>query len=552
MHRLVGTTRPAYSWARAASNDCQVRLPSAWNNRARYVCFRGTAGKMRLSRLCFAVCERHRFGVAPRGHNGSLVDEIGKIGARKAGGQSGDLVKVHTSRQSDLGHVDLQDLHPTRTIRPVHQHLAIEPARPQQGWIEHLRSVGGAEEDHAGCWIEPVELSEQLVEGLLFLVVAAERAGASAAAERIELVDENDARRRFPRLLEQIPHASRAYAYEHLDELGARDREERHASLAGYCTRQQRLASTRRAYQQNTFRNTRAQPPERGRIAQKGDELLQFGLRLVDASHILEGDLCIGLDIYLGARLTDRHQAVETLTFRHAAKPVGPDQIEDEDRQHPGQNGGENGRRRRAGNVDAVGPKLVGELRLDADRVELFSAVRKRLLQGPLHGLLSDQHFGDLILIEELLELAVRNGVNLGEAQPKGLDQHHTKERRENVPDRKLVLALFRLLCASYRLALAWPRARWIAVSKQFQELPTRLGFFGILRWLIGHVGLRRWRQRRHSVDPPPPHEIMESQSYSFPRPKFGTDFDSPARRWVNRPPDEVREALDCVVGDTD
>jgi len=46
----------------------------------------------------------------------------------------------------------------------------------------------------------------------------------------------------------------------------------------------------------------------------------------------------------------------------------------------------------------------------------------------------------------------------------------------------------------------------------------------------------------------------MESQSYSSPRPKFGTDFDSPAGRWVKRPPDlcEVREALDCVVGDTD
>ena len=47
---------------------------------------------------------------------------------------------------------------------------------------------------------------------------------------------------------------------------------------------------------------------------------------------------------------------------------------------------------RRAGDDDAVGAKLVGEPGLYADRVELFSAVRERLLQGPLDGLLSDQH----------------------------------------------------------------------------------------------------------------------------------------------------------------
>ena len=215
-------------------------------------------------------------------------------------------------------------------------------------------------------------------------------------------------------------------------------------------------------------------------------------LRLVDAGHVLEGDLRVGLDIDLSARLADRHQAAETLAFRHAAKPVGPDQIEDEDRQHPGQNGGEKGRRRCAGDDDAVGPKLVGELGLDADRVELFSAVRERFLQGPLDRLLSDEHFRDLVLVEELLELAVRNGVDLGEAQPQELDQDQAEECRKDVPSRKLVLALLRLLrSAASRLALARPGARCLVISKQFQELPTQRGFFRMLRRLIEHVGLR-------------------------------------------------------------
>src|SRR5258706_235928 len=96
---------------------------------------------------------------------------------------------------------------------------------------------------------------------VLLLVVAAERAGATAAAERIKLVDEYDAGRRLPRLLKQIAHARCANAHEHLDELGAGDREEWHAGLAGYCACQKRLARARRADQQNTLRNARAEPP---------------------------------------------------------------------------------------------------------------------------------------------------------------------------------------------------------------------------------------------------------------------------------------------------
>src|SRR5258708_7179768 len=110
----------------------------------------------------------------------------------------------------------------------------------------------------------------------------------------------------------------------------------------------------------------------------------------------------------------------------------------------------------------------------------------------------ADQHLRDLVLVEELLELAVRNGVDLGEAQPQGLDQHHAEEGRKNVPGRKLVLALLRLLWrAASRLAVARPGSRCLTISKQLQESPTRRRFFHILRRLIEHVGLR-WRHVSH------------------------------------------------------
>ncbi len=81
--------------------------------------------------------------------------------------------------------------------------------------------------------VEAVHLDEDLVEGLLALVVATAEAGAALAADRVDLVDEDDARRVALGLVEQVADAAGADAHEHLDELRAGDAEERHARLAG-------------------------------------------------------------------------------------------------------------------------------------------------------------------------------------------------------------------------------------------------------------------------------------------------------------------------------
>ena len=259
---------------------------------------------------------------------------------------------------------------PPRAVRPVDQHLAVETPGPQQGRIEHLRAIGGAEQDHAAARIEAVELGEQLIERLLLLVVAAVSARRAASPQRIELVDEDDAGRRLPRLLEQVADARGADADEHLDELGARDREKRHARLAGDRARQQRLSGARRSDQQHALGDAGAQPAERFRIAQEGDDLLQLVFRLVDAGDVLERHLGVGFDIDLGARFSDRHQTAEPLALGHAADAIGPDQVEEEDRQRPGQDRREKIARRRARDGDAVCFQLVGEPRIDPHGVE--------------------------------------------------------------------------------------------------------------------------------------------------------------------------------------
>src|SRR4029077_15896829 len=107
-------------------------------------------------------------------------------------------------------------------------------------------------------------------------------------------------------------------------------------------------------------------------------------------------------------------------------------------------------------------------------------------------------HFLDLVLVDELFELAVRNGIDLGETQPQELNEHYAEEGGKDIPGRKLVLAFLRR--AAFRLAFARPGARRLAMSKKFQELPTRRGLLRILRRLIEHIGLRRRHvSHRHS-----------------------------------------------------
>src|SRR6202011_6128207 len=105
-----------------------------------------------------------------------------------------------------------------------------------------------------------VHLDEQLVQRLLALVIATAETGAAMAADRVDLVDEDDAGRVLLRLLEHVAHARRADTDEHLDEVGAGDREERDIGFAGDGARQQRLAGAGRADEEHAARDAPAEP----------------------------------------------------------------------------------------------------------------------------------------------------------------------------------------------------------------------------------------------------------------------------------------------------
>ena len=129
--------------------------------------------------------------------------------------------------------MDAQDLLAARDIRVRHHDLAVEAAGTQQRRVEHVGPVGRGDDDDALVRLEAVHLDQELVQRLLALVIAAAEAGAAMTADGVDFVDEDDAGRVLLGLLEHVAHAARADADEHLDEVGARDGEERHIGLAG-------------------------------------------------------------------------------------------------------------------------------------------------------------------------------------------------------------------------------------------------------------------------------------------------------------------------------
>ena len=185
-----------------------------------------------------------------------------------------------------------EDFRAPLAVRRLHGHAAVEAPGAQQRRVEHVGAVGGREHDDRLGGFEAVDFGEDLVERLLALVVGARHRhrALARAADRVELVDEDDRRRRRLGLGEQVAHARRADADDRLDELRRGDREEGRVGLARDGAREQRLAGAGRARQQHAVGHAPAEAAVALGISQEVDDLRQFRLGLVDAGHVVERD----------------------------------------------------------------------------------------------------------------------------------------------------------------------------------------------------------------------------------------------------------------------
>ena len=296
-----------------------------------------------MSNAVVEVGVRDRVDVTPAGAQRRLVREVREVRAREARGRRRDVLEVDVLRQRLALGVDVEDRAPGGGLRQIDDDAPVEPPRPQQRRVEHVRTVGRGHHDREVFALEAVQLREQLVERLLALVVATAEPGAARAADRVDLVDEHDRRRVLLGLLEQLADAGRADTDEHLDELRRGDRIERHAGLAGDRPREQGLAGARRTDEQHAARDLRTELAKPIRLLEELDDLLEIALGRGEPGDVLEGHARARRLLELAAALqkaAERPAAGDHHRLRAARQPhphaddQDPRQQRDQDLEH--------------------------------------------------------------------------------------------------------------------------------------------------------------------------------------------------------------------------
>ena len=227
-----------------------------------------------------------------------------------------------------------QNSDPSLEIRPVHDDPPVKAARAQQRLVKDLRTVRGADDKDSLGRLKSVHLGEELVQRLLSLFISSAVPGVAAPADRVDLVDKNNARRVLVGFLEQVAHARCAHADIELDEIRARKGEERHMGLSGDSLGQQCFAGAGRADEKSSFGELSADLHVFARIVQEVDDFHQGLLGLVFARDIRERDAGILLHILFGSALTDTaHEASASCPSENKAH----DHPQKDDRQHIGE-----------------------------------------------------------------------------------------------------------------------------------------------------------------------------------------------------------------------
>ena len=251
-----------------------------------------------------------------------LVDQIGQIGAHAACSGLGDLLQIHVLGQTDVAGMDLQGSQTAGQIGTVHRDAAVETAGTQQGLVQHLGTVGGGQNDDTLGGVETVQFGQQLVQGLLALVVAAETGSVTGFTNGVDLIDEDNTGGHLGGLFEQITDTGCTHAHKHFHKIGTADGEEGHAGLAGHSLGQQGLAGTGGTHQQSALGQLGADFGVLLWVMEHVDDLLQGLLGLVLTGHIAEGDASLLFHIDLGVGLAHATNAAHSAAahfFEHEA-----------------------------------------------------------------------------------------------------------------------------------------------------------------------------------------------------------------------------------------
>ena len=115
----------------------------------------------------------------------------------------------------------LKDLLTSTDVRKADHNLAVKSTWTQQCLVKNIWAVGCCNDDDTIIHIKTIHLNEQLVQRLLTLVMTATETRATLATNRINLINENDARCLLLSLFEHVAHTRGTNTNKHFDEIRA-------------------------------------------------------------------------------------------------------------------------------------------------------------------------------------------------------------------------------------------------------------------------------------------------------------------------------------------
>ena len=222
-----------------------------------------------------------------------LIEQVLEICTGEACGRLGNIRKLDVRIKLFVARMHLEDRLATLDVRCANIDLTVKAARTQQRIVQNILSVGRSDDNNALVRSEAVHLDKQLVERLLTLVVPAAETSAALAADCIDLIDEHNRRGIFLGLLKQVAHAGCAHTDIQLDKVRARDRQEGYARLTRDRAGDQGFTGARRADQQHTLGDARADLHKLLRVFEELDDLLQLRFFFVCTGHIVKRDLAL-------------------------------------------------------------------------------------------------------------------------------------------------------------------------------------------------------------------------------------------------------------------
>mmetsp|Transcript_15164 Transcript_15164/g.41584 ORF Transcript_15164/g.41584 Transcript_15164/m.41584 type:complete len:334 (+) Transcript_15164:407-1408(+) len=191
------------------------------------------------------------------------------------------------------------DLEPAVGVRHLYTHDPVETPWPEQGLVQDLWPVCRGDHDHWPVCVpgaQTVHGGEELVERLLRFIASAQRLGGAPARapNRVDLVDEDDARRELPCAIEKLADARRPTAHEELDELRCCDTDEREVRLRSARASEERLTCPWRPHKKEAARNARAEGGVQPRVVEDLDCFPNLGFGFLGTREVSE---CCPLDV---------------------------------------------------------------------------------------------------------------------------------------------------------------------------------------------------------------------------------------------------------------